>query len=372
MGRATFANLLKDDRHNPRHTSSRRSQNRRAAEDDMPSEDAEGVGESTAPAGVPDDAVEIEAKVYTTESGDLLVIPSEPLTVEGLDEPLEEIEISLLDEAEEDEDEDADPAELVTEDAVATPKAEVEAEAETGQEEEAETAAVMAKLNSPETKTSFFKGGTVQNPKWFVTANGDMVASIAYSAIPDDSGKFKEFFASENFPSKVHESANVIGWDKVLANFKAEIFTKKSKVLAPEKIDRAAIRSEITQQIKNDLSLAYSAMTARLRSNPFAAKLFEATEQSGMEAPEVFTAAVIERSATEFITSLADVLDEVAGMSDSVKAEFKNLIARTTVPLPVTQSKYSANTSYMDTLQDNSVPVAPATSKTSRFRGIIS
>jgi hypothetical protein len=334
----------------------------------MPSEDVEGVGESTTPEGVPEDAVEVDAKVYTTEDGDLLVIPAEPLTVEGLEEPLEEVEISLVDEIEDgEEEEEPAPADLVTKEPAPA------AGAEDTAEEEAETAAVMAKLNAPETKTSFFKGGSAENPKWFVTANGDLVASIAYSAIPDESGKFKEFFASENFPSKVHESARVIGWDTVLANFKAEIFTKKSRVLAPEKVDHAALRSEIASQLKNDLGLAYSAMTARLRSNPFAAHLFEATQQSGMEAPEVFTAAVIEKSATEFITELTDVLDEVAGMSEPVKAEFKQLIARTTVPLPQVRSKYNPDQNFMATLQDNSIPVASTTptSRTSRFRGIL-
>jgi hypothetical protein len=348
--------------------------------EDMATEDVPGVGESTAPEGVPEDAVEIDAKVYTTESGDLLVIPTEPLTVEGLEEPLEEIEISLVDEVDEGGGEgEPAPADLVTEEpkpeeAMASPAAvEPVVAAEDTEADAREAEAIMAKLNSPDTKTSFFKGGSADSPKWFVVANGDLVATIAYSAIPDESGKFKEFFAGDNFPAKVHESARVIGWDTVLANFKAELFTKKSMVVAPEKVDHAALRADIISQVKNDLGLAYSAMTARLRSNPFAAHLFEATQQSGMEAPEVFTAAVIERSATEFITELADVLDEVAGMSESVKAEFKTLIARTTVPMPTVRSKYTADQSFMATLQDNSIPVASTqpSSRTSRFSGIL-
>jgi hypothetical protein len=335
----------------------------------------DGFTETTEAVELPEDAVEIDAKVYTVDDGSLLVVPSEPLTVEGLEEPLEQVEISLVDEIEAPDLGESDPAEMVTEpdetkveEAAVKPKAEVVAEPEITLEE------ATAVLDAPETQTAFFKGGSKENPKWFMTANGDLFASIAYQSTPDADGKVREFFASESFPAKVVESARVIGWKTVLSNLKAELITKKAKLAVPEVIDRTATLSELRSQLKNDLSLAYSAMTARLRNNPFAAHLFEAVRASGMEAPEVFTAAVIEKSAQEFVTELSDVLDEVSGMSEPVKDEFKNLIARTTIPVQSTR-QYVPDKNFMATLQEHSVPVTSVSqnplAKTGRFNGIL-
>jgi hypothetical protein len=135
------------------------------------------------------------------------------------------------------------------------------------------------------------------------------------------------------------------------------------------------LKEEVKREFKNNLGLAYSAMVSTLRTNPLAATLFEAVRKSGMEAPEVFTASVIQTSAGEFVNTLLDTMEEVSGMSKTVQGEFKNLIARTTVPIE-SKVTYTPDKAFMAKLQENNVPIAPVTSSepqtsTRRFAGIL-
>jgi len=357
---AKFQDLLPTGKKNPRATSITATR-RRKADDEMP-EDLAAPEEATE---VPEDAVEIDGKIYTTVEGDLLVVPSEPLVVEGLDEPLHQVEISLVSEEEVVPDESA-PADMET-----SPAGDDEAV-----EDEEDLYESMVAFDEPSTRSAFFKGGSETNPTWYLTFNGDLKAHVAFADQSSDD-KFKEFFSSDNFPAKVKDTARSLGWGKVLSSLKAKIYSAKAVTAMPEKIDMVALRAEIRTEVKNNIGLAYSAMVGSLRTNPIAATLFEAVRESGMEAPEVFTASVIQASAGEFVNSLLDTMDEVAGMSKQVQGEFKNLIARTIVPVE-SRPTYTPDKAFMAKLQENSVPVAPAapaekpTTSNRRFAGILS
>jgi hypothetical protein len=364
---AKFQDLLPTGKKNPRATSV--TANRRKADDEMPTDlAAPGETEAVENTEVPEDAVEIDGKIYTTVEGDLLVVPDEPLIVEGLDEPIHQVEVSLVSE-EEVAPTKADPADLATEPSGESKHAEEDEAGEDLYES-------MAAFDDPSTHSAFFKGGTEANPTWYLTFNGDLKAHVAFSDQASDD-KFKEFFASDNFPAKVKDTARSLGWGKVLSSLKAKIYSAKNVKAMPEKIDMAALREEVRTEIKNNIGLAYSAMVSSLRTNPIAATLFEAVRASGMEAPEVFTASVIQASAGEFVNSLLDTVDEVAGMSKQVQGEFKNLIARTIVPVE-SRPSYTPDKAFMAKLQENSVPVAPVAStdapktSTRRFAGILS
>lgn len=367
---AKFQDLLPTGKKNPRATSV--TANRRKADDEMPVDlAAPGETEAVENTDVPEDAVEISGKIYTTVDGDLLVVPEEPLVVEGLDEPLHQVEISLVSE------EEAAPAEAAPADMETGPAGEPAPAGESAPEfPEEDLYESMVAFDDPSTHSAFFKGGSAANPTWYLTFNGDLKAHVAFSDQASDD-KFKEFFASDNFPAKVKDTARSLGWGKVLSSLKAKIYSAKSVTAMPEKVDVAALREEIRTELKNNIGLAYSAMVGSLRTHPISASLFEAVRESGMEAPEVFTASVIQASAGEFVNSLLDTVDEVAGMSKQVQGEFKNLIARTIVPVE-SRPTYTPDKAFMAKLQENSVPVAPTpsteTPKTSnrRFAGILS
>lgn len=341
---------------------------------------------------IPENATELEAKVYLTDSGDLMVVPAEPLEIEGVSEPITQLEIEIhSEEAEMDEDmEDmkdmddmGDDMEAPTEEASAPEEHHEEASEpasmETVSKEEDNMTEAMAydsmtDLNSAE--VSMVKAGTTSNPAWLVLKNGGVFATIDLESQDNKEGKYFDFFASSEFPARVKEAATSIGWNEVLPRMKAKLHTDKGVALAPVFVSTAELKKELRQELFNDAQIAYSAMKARLRENPIAVNLFDAAAKAGIPQAEVFTAGVLADPKGEFITALFDATEEVNNMHPEVKGEFKKLITRTQVPIATTQTpEYTPDSTFMARLASSSMPVAPANGSSvpnsSRFSGIL-
>lgn len=336
---------------------------------------------------IPEDATELEAKVYLTDSGDLMVVPAEPLEIEGVSEPITQLEIEIHSEEEAEMDEDmddmGDDMEAPTEEASA-PEENLEeasepASMETMSKEEDNMTEAMAydsmtDLNSAE--VSMVKAGTTSNPAWLVLKNGGVFATIDLESQDNKEGKYFDFFASSEFPARVKEAATSIGWNEVLPRMKAKLHTDKGVALAPVFVSTAELKEQLRQELFNDAQIAYSAMKARLRENPIAVNLFDAAAKAGIPQAEVFTAGVLADPKGEFITALFDATEEVNNMHPEVKGEFKKLITRTQVPIATTQTpEYTPDSTFMARLASSSMPVAPANGSSvpnsSRFSGIL-
>lgn len=335
---------------------------------------------------IPEDATELEAKVYLTDSGDLMVVPAEPLEIEGVSEPITQLEIEIhSEEAEMDEDMDDmdDDMEAPVEEASAPEEHHEEAlepaSMETMSKEEEDMTEAMAyesmtDLNSAE--VSMVKAGTTSNPAWLVLKNGGVFATIDLESQDNKEGKYFDFFASSEFPARVKEAATSIGWNEVLPRMKAKLHTDKGVALAPVFVSTAELKEQLRQELFNDAQIAYSAMKARLRENPIAINLFDAAAKAGIPQAEVFTAGVLADPKGEFITALFDATEEVNNMHPEVKGEFKKLITRTQVPIVTTQTpEYTPDSTFMARLASSSMPVAPANGSSvpnsSRFSGIL-
>lgn len=335
---------------------------------------------------IPEDATELEAKVYLTDSGDLMVVPAEPLEIEGVSEPITQLEIEIhSEEAEMDEDMDDmdDDMEAPVEEASAPEEHHEEAlepaSMETMSKEEDNMTEAMAyesmtDLNSAE--VSMVKAGTTSNPAWLVLKNGGVFATIDLESQDNKEGKYFDFFASSEFPARVKEAATSIGWNEVLPRMKAKLHTDKGVALAPVFVSTAELKEQLRQELFNDAQIAYSAMKARLRENPIAINLFDAAAKAGIPQAEVFTAGVLADPKGEFITALFDATEEVNNMHPEVKGEFKKLITRTQVPIVTTQTpEYIPDSTFMARLASSSMPVAPANGSSvpnsSRFSGIL-
>ena len=335
---------------------------------------------------IPEDATELEAKVYLTDSGDLMVVPAEPLEIEGVSEPITQLEIEIhSEEAEMDEDMDdmGDDMEAPAEEASAPEEnfeeASEPASMETMSKEEDNMTEAMAydsmtDLNSAE--VSMMKAGTTSNPAWLVLKNGGVFATIDLDSQDNKEGKYFDFFASSEFPARVKEAATSIGWNEVLPRMKAKLHTDKGVALAPVFVSTAELKEQLRQELFNDAQIAYSAMKARLRENPIAVNLFDAAAKAGIPQAEVFTAGVLADPKGEFITALFDATEEVNNMHPEVKGEFKKLITRTQVPIATTQTpEYTPDSTFMARLASSSMPVAPANGSSvpnsSRFSGIL-
>lgn len=334
---------------------------------------------------VPEDATELEAKVYLTDSGDLMVIPAEPLEIEGVSEPITQLEIEIHseEEAEMEVSEDIETEAPAMEEASTPEEIHEEAPApasmETVSKEEDKMTEAMAyesmtELNSAE--ISMVKAGTTSNPAWLVLKNGSVFATIDLESQENKEGKYFDFFASSEFPARVKEAAASIGWNEVLPRMKAKLHTDKGVALAPVFVSTAELKEQLRQELFNDAQIAYSAMKARLRENPIAVNLFDAASKAGIPQAEVFTAGVLADPKGEFITALFDATEEVNNMHPEVKGEFKKLIARTQVPIVTTQTpEYTPDSDFMARLASSSLPVAPANGSSvpnsSRFSGIL-
>lgn len=334
---------------------------------------------------VPEDATELEAKVYLTDSGDLMVIPAEPLEIEGVSEPITQLEIEIHseEEAEMEMSEDIETEAPAMEEASTPEETHEEAPApasmETVSKEEDKMTEAMAyesmtELNSAE--ISMVKAGTTSNPAWLVLKNGSVFATIDLESQENKEGKYFDFFASSEFPARVKEAAASIGWNEVLPRMKAKLHTDKGVALAPVFVSTAELKEQLRQELFNDAQIAYSAMKARLRENPIAVNLFDAASKAGIPQAEVFTAGVLADPKGEFITALFDATEEVNNMHPEVKGEFKKLIARTQVPIVTTQTpEYTPDSDFMARLASSSLPVAPANGSSvpnsSRFSGIL-
>lgn len=338
---------------------------------------------------VPEDATELEAKVYLTDSGDLMVVPAEPLEIEGVSEPITQLEIEIHSEEEAEMNEDMDDMDMdgdmeaPTEEASTPEETHEEAPApasmETVSKEEDKMTEAMAyesmtELNSAE--VSMVKAGTTSNPAWLVLKNGSVFATIDLESQENKEGKYFDFFASSEFPARVKEAAASIGWNEVLPRMKAKLHTDKGVALAPVFVSTAELKEQLRQELFNDAQIAYSAMKARLRENPIAVNLFDAASKAGIPQAEVFTAGVLADPKGEFITALFDATEEVNNMHPEVKGEFKKLIARTQVPIVTTQTpEYTPDSDFMARLASSSLPVAPANGSSvpnsSRFSGIL-
>jgi len=342
----------------------------------------------TEPVEVPEDATELEAKVYLTDSGDLMVVPAEPLEIEGVSEPITQLEIEIHSEEEAEmeemsEDEDSEIEAFDAEEASTPEETHEEAPApasmETLSKEEDKMTEAMAyesmtELNSAE--VSMVKAGTTSNPAWLVLKNGSVFATIDLESQENKEGKYFDFFASSEFPARVKEAATSIGWNEVLPRMKAKLHTDKGVALAPVFVSTAELKEQLRQELFNDAQIAYSAMKARLRENPIAVNLFDAAAKAGIPQAEVFTAGVLADPKGEFITALFDATEEVNNMHPEVKGEFKKLIARTQVPIVTTQTpEYTPDSDFMARLASSSLPVAPANGSSvpnsSRFSGIL-
>ena len=342
----------------------------------------------TEPVEVPEDATELEAKVYLTDSGDLMVVPAEPLEIEGVSEPITQLEIEIHSEEEAEmeemsEDEDSEIEAFDAEEASTPEETHEEAPApasmETLSKEEDKMTEAMAyesmtELNSAE--VSMVKAGTTSNPAWLVLKNGSVFATIDLESQENKEGKYFDFFASSEFPARVKEAATSIGWNEVLPRMKAKLHTDKGVALAPVFVSTAELKEQLRQELFNDAQIAYSAMKARLRENPIAVNLYDAAAKAGIPQAEVFTAGVLADPKGEFITALFDATEEVNNMHPEVKGEFKKLIARTQVPIVTTQTpEYTPDSDFMARLASSSLPVAPANGSSvpnsSRFSGIL-
>jgi hypothetical protein len=317
---------------------------------------------------IPEDATELDCKVYLTPDGDLSIVPTDPLIIEGIEEPVTQMDIEVH--SEEPKDDAVDPTNLET------APLEEEAPVEEACMSEAEVAGLMTSLNDANVAVSMVKAGTEQNPSWIVLKNGSLFATIDLVSQNADKADYLPFFASSEFPVRVGEAARSIGWHEVLPRMKAKLITDKGLAVAQTSVDMKAIKAEVRRAFFNDAQIAYSAMKARLRENPLAVSLFEASVAAEIPSPEVFVAGVLADPDGKFVSALFEYTAEVNDMSDSVKKEFKNLVARTTVPVTADAPAFIPDKTFMAKLANNSLPLASSSTPSavptpSRFSGIL-
>jgi hypothetical protein len=332
---------------------------RKADEDVLPAEETTNTPADTPEVDmkdgdvvIPEGSTEIEGIIYVTPEGDLTIVPNEPLTIEGLDEPVTQLDIEIhTEENEEAPAETPEPAELNTEVPDEVPE---EANMDMTQQE---ASALMASLN--DANVGLLKAGTEENPSWIVLKNGSVFAAINYADQAHDAG-VKAFFASDTFPTQVLKAATSIGWNEALPRMNAKLYTQKGITVAPATINAEAMKAEWRQTFFNDMQTAYGAMLSRMRTNPMAAKLYDATIATGMAAPEVFVAEVLKDEQGAFISALFDAAVEINTMSPQVKEEFRKLIARNQVSVPTPTATYQPDLSFQQRLASGSMPVASA------------
>lgn len=351
--RKQFASLAGGDPNHASHTSVTRK-----AEEDLAAPPVDTPEAPAAPAAtevvttepnVPEGAQKIEGEIYLTPEGDLTIVPEAPLEIEGLEEPVTQLDIELH--SEEEAPAEPAPAELTT--APAEPASQPEMSDE-------EASAMMRSCNEPGCHMSFVKAGTTEDPNWVLFKNGSLFATIAFSNQENADGSAKEFFASESFAAKVTAASASLGWHTVLTNLKAKLITDKGLVTASAPVDREALKAEVRTQLFNDAQIAYAAMRGRARTYSLAAKLFDKACEAGVENPEAFTASVMDDVEGKFISELFDVTAEVNKMSNTVKKEFKAMIDRTVAaPAPV-RTAAVRDENLMARLASASLPIAPA------------
>lgn len=318
---------------------------------------------------IPEGSTQIEGEIHISPEGDLLIVPAEPLTLEGFDEPITQIDVEVHMEDE------AAPAEEKGGDLETSPEGEKPAEDKTDEPKEAampteaEMKEALASLDSAE--VALVKAGTDANPAWVVMKNGMPFATIALADQTVSDENYRKLFASEGFEAKLKASAAKVGYAELLPHMSAKVITDKGVIAVAAPVDVAGIKAEAKAQLFNDLQVAWAAMQARLRTNPIAAKLYEASVAAEIPQPEAFVAGVLADAEGDFINALVDVASEVNGMSDVVKNEFKAFIARNAAVAPAPKAEYTPDHNFAARLANASVPVAPAAPRQSRFAGLL-
>lgn len=313
---------------------------------------------------IPEGSTQIEGEIHISPEGDLLIVPAEPLTLEGFEEPITQIDVEVH------MDEEAAPAPKSDDkgaDLETSPEDEKPAEAP--MPTEAEMKEALASLDSAE--VALIKAGTEANPAWIVLKNGMPFATVALADQTISDENYRKLFASEGFEAKLKSSAAKVGYAELLPHMAAKIITDKGVVAVATPVDVAGIKAEAKTQLFNDLQVAWAAMQARLRTNPIAAKLYEATVAAEIPQPEAFVAGVLADAEGDFINALVDVAGEVNGMSEVVKNEFKAFIARNASVAVTPKAEYTPDYTFAARLANASVPVAPSAPRQSRFAGLL-
>jgi hypothetical protein len=315
---------------------------------------------------IPEGSTQIEGEVYISPDGDLLVIPAEPLTLEGFEEPITQIDV----EVHLDEESVPAPAEDKGGDLETTPEEDEPKEAApAAAPTEEDTKEALASLDSAE--VALIKAGTEVNPAWVVMKNGMPFATIALADQTISDENYRKLFASDAFEAKLKSSAAKVGYAELLPHMAAKLFIDKGVVAIAAPVDVAGIKAQAKTQLFNDLQVAWAAMQARLRTNPIAAKLYEASIAAEIPQPEAFVAGVLADADGEFINALVDVAGEVNGMSDLVKNEFKAFISRNASVAVAPKANYTPDFDFAARLANASVPVAPAAPR-QRYSGLLS
>jgi hypothetical protein len=311
---------------------------------------------------IPEGAEQLDAQVYTTPSGNLLVVPTEPLQIEdyGDGEPITMITIEVHDdEGEETEGEEPEPTDLETQ---APPADKPEAYSE-----EADTKSCMEGLEG--CKASFVQTGSTENPVLTLTRDGFPIATVAYADQEDKSEDVLALFNNTaTFTAQVQKAAEKSGWSVVLPLLKAKVFISKGRVVSiQEPVDVAAIKAEARVSLFNDMATAWTALKAGVRTNPLGARIFEAAAEASIDQPDVFAHGVMHDDG-EFIAALQEVTDEISGYSASVKEDFQKFVSRASSDfgkgLPT--SDYTPDREFAARLHKASVPVVPV--ETRNFR----
>lgn len=370
--RKNFASLVGGSRHASTNTSMKRKADENFEPEGENPENLETPGEGTqtefktTEVEIPEGSQKIEGDIYLTPDGDISIVPASPFEIETMPEPITQLDIEIHSE-EEEEGGNAEPSELVTE----TPKE--EPKGEEGMTEE-ETACMMKSCNEPGCHMSFVKAGQVEDPCWVLFKNGNLFATIAFSKQAQKDSNAKEFFASENFATKVSQAAGALGWHSVLTNLKAELVTPKGYVAVALPVDKVALKKEVRSELFNDAQIAYAAMRGRLRTHAIAAKMYDEAVKANIESPEAFVASVLDDVQGQFISDLFDVTAEVNEMSPVVKKEFKAMIDRTATSIPVVASAPKKDEALLAKLAGNSLPIAPSATPAvsqNRYSGIL-
>jgi hypothetical protein len=314
---------------------------------------------------IPEGSTQIEGEIHISPDGDLLIVPAEPLTLEGFEEPITQIDVEVhMEEAPESAENKG--ADLKTSPEDEKPKEDKEPK-EAAMPNEAEVKEALASLDSAE--VSLVKAGTEVNPAWVVMKNGMPFATIALADQTVSDENYRKLFASEGFAAKVQTSAAKVGYAELLPHMAAKVITDKGVVAVATPVDVAGIKAEAKAQLFNDLQVAWAAMQARLRTNPIAAKLYEASVAAEIPQPEAFVAGVLADADGSFINALVDVAGEVNGMSEVVKNEFKAFIARNASVEVAPKADYTPDMNFAARLASASVPVASAAPR-ARFTGL--
>jgi hypothetical protein len=347
-----------------------RNHKRRAGEDDAPVPPAPVEDASTETAEVPavetkltsdveipEGAEQLDATVYTTPGGDLLVVPTEPLQLDGYGsegDPITMITIEVHEEEEEEEGETPAPADLET----STPE---------GHSEEADTKEALDGLDA--CKMGFVQTGSVESPVYTLTKEGFPVATVAYADQEDKSEEVLELFNNTaTFSAQVQKAADKSKWATVLPLLKAKVFISKGHVVSvQEPVDVEAIKADAKLAIYNDMQTAWSALKAGVRTNPLGARLFEAAAEAAIDQPEVFANGVMQDSG-EFIAALQEVTDEIHGYSATVKEDFQKFVTRASADFGkgVPATEYTPDRAFAARLHKASVPVVPVETKSFR------